>query len=133
MKQRKLVKDIKFKIGENQSLVILVNQSLDRVVVENDGQEAKVWATGHHRFVFAREKSHPHQADFLLSNPESKILIEDIIDDKFWGQFPWGELIKLSRNQKLNRAVKKEIQKLVDEFECQAAKRLNQLTKKYRK
>jgi hypothetical protein len=135
--RKRLSKEIRFKMKNNQSLVIscflLPDAGLERVIVENKNGITNVHAIGRTRFEFCQRKKHdPSQCDFWLANPKDELMIEDIIRSKFWGQFTYNDLFKYGKDKKFNRALNRKIKKLVEEFEKKASQELNQMRKQYK-
>lgn len=138
-RQKRLVKEIEFKMQDNQSLIInyclLPSAGLDRVIVQNKNGVVHVCAQGRSRFEFSdisKTKDNPNQTDFILSNAREQFMIEDIIRSKFWRQFTWGELLKYDEDRKFNKILNQKIKELVKEFEAKAAEQLNQLLKQHK-
>ena len=124
------MQEAEFTIRRGQSLVISLGMpkvGLDRIIIENKKGGVKVSANGRSRFEFSNKKIAPNACDFWLSNPSSKILLEDYLVSCFWGQFNWSKLFKYQNNKKLERLVKERIRKLVEEFESKAARELNNM------
>lgn len=136
MKKRKhLVESAEFSFGEGKSLIVCLSSDigLDRIVIENKNGVVYVRAKGHSRFEFDDKKHGPDICDFLLANPSINTTLKDYLDGRFWGQFNWDDVSRYQENTKLKKALKAEIQKLADEFENKAAKRLNSILKKQKK
>ena len=127
------MKEIEFKIKRSESLVISLGMpliGLDRIIVENNKGITEVKAEGRSRFEFSDSKIHPEACDFWLANPPNCILLSDYLYSSFWGQFNWGELFRYGKNKVLKKRLKKEIERLVREFESMAAKQLNEVFEK---
>ena len=134
-RKRRFVKEIEFKVRKNRSLIISLGMpsvGLDRIIIENKNGTVEVRAEGHSRFEFSDEKIDPGFCDFWLSNPSTKILLEDYLLGCFWGQFNWGELFKYQNNKALKRRLAEEVKKLTHEFEANAAEKLNRLVRRAR-
>lgn len=131
----RLVDMVEFKVGKKKYLVINVNSNvgIDRVVVENKDGIMHVRATGHSHFEFSVGKTDPGKCDFWLANRSWTKTLEDYLDGRFWGQFTFGKLADYKKNQKLKKLIRVEIQKLADEFETKAARRLNGIVKRLEK
>ena len=131
-KKKRLVKSVEFSFGKGKSLVVslLSNSGLDRIIIENEHGIVRVKATGHSRFQFEDKKQGPNMCDFWLGNPPVTVTLSDYLEGRFWGQFNWGELFRYQKNTKLKKALTAEIKKLVDEFEANAARRLNGILNK---
>ena len=131
-KRKRLVRSVKFSIGKGKSLVISLSSEigLDRVIVENEGGVTRVTADGHSGFEFSDKKQEPGMCDFWLGNPSITATFKDYLEGRFWGQFNWGELFRYQKNAKLRRELRSEIQKLADEFESNAERRLNGILKR---
>ena len=130
-KSKRFVKSAEFSFGKGKSLVVSLfsNCGLDRIIIENEHGIVHVKATGHSRFEFEDKKQEPNMCDFWLGNPSMTIALFDYLEGRFWGQFNWGELFRYQKNPKLKRVLTTEIKKLVDEFENNAARRLNVILK----
>jgi hypothetical protein len=131
--RKRFLKEVEFKIGRGKSLVVLLGLpaaiGLDRVVIENIKGVVWVRATGHERFKFQDGAEGPGMCEYLLANPDTKMLLEDYLLSRFWGQFNWGELFAYLKNRKLNKKIKEKIRKLVNEWEKKAARELNNILK----
>lgn len=136
-KRKRLVKEIEFKLKDNQSLVIcyglLPIAGLERVIVENKNGITHIFAEGRSRFEFHEGKNNPNECDFFLDNPKTCLMLEDIINSKFYSQFNWGKLFSLQENKELNKKITQEIKKLVKEFEEKTSTQLNKLYKEQSK
>lgn len=131
--RKRFVKEVEFKIKDGQSLVVSLGMpllGLDRIIVENNNGVVEIKAEGRSRFEFSNQKIHPGTCDFWLANPTSAILLPDYLYSCFWNQFNWGELFRHKNNKILDKELKKEIRKLVLEFESKAANELNEIFEK---
>ena len=131
-KRKHLASEAEFSIGKGKSLVISLSSSvgLDRIIVKNENGSLSVRARGHSSFEFSDKKQEPGGCDFWLANPSTTPALKEYLEGRFWGQLTWGELFRRQNNTELKRALKAEIQKLVDDFADEAAQRLNSILKK---
>lgn len=121
---------VEFRLERGQTLAINLDSDvgIDRVMVRFDkDRQVGVIATGHADFEFeTKRKGAPDNlVDFVLRNPDLKGSLIEYIQQKFWSQFGWGDIISLHENKKAVRAINRKIKKLVDDFEGKAAEELN--------
>lgn len=134
-RQKRLVKEIEFKICKGKSLVVSMgfpSIGLDRIIIENNQGVVEVKAQGRSRFEFSDKKIGPHACDFWLSNPPKNILLEDYIISQFWGQFTWGDLAKFQSSRVFKKSINVAIKELIAEFESKAVGRLNGIVEQFR-
>ncbi|MDD5289929.1 MAG: hypothetical protein PHT40_01850 [Patescibacteria group bacterium] len=137
-KKNRLTQHTDFSVGPGKSLIISLSSiiGLNRIVIQNKKGVIFVRAYGHSRFEFRNKKDKklgPGACDFWLANPSTSVALQDYLEGRFWRQFNLGELFRYQKNAKLIKKLKKEIQKLVDEFENQAAEKLNGILKNHDK
>ncbi|MEX1064243.1 MAG: Ada metal-binding domain-containing protein [Candidatus Paceibacterota bacterium] len=135
-RKKRLVKEIRFKMRNGQSLVIFLGlpvAGLERVIIENNNGVVEVSADSHSRFEFSDKKIDSNTCDFYLTNPTWNTALTDYLLSCFWSQFGWGDLARYQNDPALVRAVRKEIRKLVEEFEPMAAERLNKIVSTQKK
>lgn len=128
--RKHFVKEIEFKIKEGKSLIVSMGMpilGIDRIIVENNKGIVDIKAEGRSRFEFSNQKIHFGACDFWLANPPGTVLLHDYLYSCFWSQFNWGELFRYKKNKILEKELKKEIRKLVREFESKTSKRLNEV------
>jgi len=133
-KKGRRVKEVEFELEEGQRVFVhtaLLGPGLGRVVVSREKGKITVWAdanSGSH-FRFKKGGSgKPGNPNFEINNLDSGEAIEDILQQKFWGQFNWGQLFAYQKPE-FQRKIKKAIKKLVSDFEAKSAKKLNAITK----
>jgi len=121
------VENAEFTMGKEKSLVVLVNSSvgIDRICIENERSgRVRVRATGHSRFTFTQGRTEPGTCDFFLGNPRWRRELVDYLDQRFFGQFTFGDLAKRHHDRAFKVALRHEIEALASEFESLAVRRL---------
>ena len=135
-KKGRLVREAKFLLEKGQTLYVEAQSlglapGLHRVFVENKGKKVEVFAYAAHgpsKFRFVTGGSgKPGKPTFEIINLSSAETFEEILQQKFWGQFTFGKLVKLLKDKKFERVVNRRIKKLVRNFESQSAQELNSI------
>jgi len=133
------VSRVKFLLEEGQTLFVGVGSflfpGLNRVFVKNEGGKVEIQAdsSSDSHFRFSKGNRGPFSADYVIENIGSAEALADILENRFWRQFGWGDLIAFHEDRKFRRKVRRRVLKLSREFETRAAEELNAIPQPSRK
>lgn len=132
-RERKIRKELGFPLEKGKVLSVtysLFGPGITAISVSHEKNgKVNVFVSPSNGSYFRFKKSAGDNGNFIMvRNPNDEVLIEDIINGRFWGQFTWGQLFDYQK-PKFQRKIRNAIKKLVADFEAKAAKELNAIPK----